>query len=700
MVTSLHSIALPPIAGDDDSLTWDMSIADIPSIDTDDEDDISVTADNRTSLTHHAVAHGRCVVGTLPSLTADDSIITWQTTQFDNQVVAVSSNDDGSVIASATKSHVSLIKGGDGSLLATRQIASEKIRTSSPSPGVVFVSRPPNLTAVPDALVVFCPSESSNTTSDVILISNIDGRELNSLHLNRVREAVQEMSIDALTLSPMQVSSVSGVYVNEETIRFFVAGAGKVVVYDHNVTDMKTVLVVDNLLDLMPGEWRYDNSMEMVIDDYSDTRTYLSIALSNEMGQHEIFWFDTLDLSVSAKYSCNCTIRSFKPVRSCIPEKCVAAVIATKDDVSKIHVVQSVIKGDGIPSKDSDSMILFTIKIADSRTQSVEFATGISKREKSPYAFRFLAKKSSDTENTVVDFDSGEQQETGMVHYLLTNNAFDDAHMLVLKMEEHQSNNMVSSSIHKSLVAVWQFRHVLLKGNIASKENIIEAKECLRRLASSAISGGEKGVEGLVDAATFIMNWPKNHAADSNFVPESRTISIQEVCMALSAMSTCIASVVEVLNTSKVVKLQEMQQKLDERQTALRGLRSIAEVDGLPLTFDDPYLAISSLNDLLNCLVSQGAFKSTERLMKSHWGKNIPSDVVASSVLRIPASADPRSFLPWLCDLILPTLSIGDPMLETIRAWSCGAADTYDEENGSSGLENAIMLLQVSKGRC
>jgi hypothetical protein len=68
---------------------------------------------------------------------------------------------------------------------------------------------------------------------------------------------------------------------------------------------------------------------------------------------------------------------------------------------------------------------------------------------------------------------------------------------------------------------------------------------------------------------------------------------------------------------------------------------------------------------------------------------------VASSVLQIPLCVDPRCFLFWLCDLVLPSLSIGDPLLESIRAWACGAADKYDDENVFLGLDHAIMLLKV-----
>lgn len=679
MAASLHSIPLPPITRDDDSLTWDQSIADIPAIDPDEE---PAPIANRSSLSFHAIAHGKSVVGTLPSL--GDNVIKWQT-NFDHDVVALASNNDGTVTASATKSHVSLIKGCDGTILASRQIASDKSRASSP--GVVFVSRPRQLD-VHDALVVFRPT---NDKSDIILISNIDGSALNSSQLNEVKEAAGEMKIGVLTLPVGSVCSISGVFVNEETIRFFVAGGSTVGVYDYNISEMKSEVVVEDLLGLMPGSWKCIDSVELGIDEKTATGAFPTVAARNEAGKEYICWFNVLDLSLSATHLCQSAITSLKSVKSCNPEQCVAAVYTTTNQSNRIHVVQSLIAGNGKLPNDSESMLLFTIE-ADTNVRSVELASPPTNEEQHSYAFRYMKKFIDDNENTCAEFVAGGQAQAGMVHYLLVNNYFDEAYACINELDALPANDMVSSPIHISLVALWQFRHVLSKGNIASKENIIESKECLRRLVSSAISGGDKGVSGLVSAAKFLMSWPKNQMLRD---ADKRTITVQEVCMVLSAMTTAVTNAVEVLGGSKVMKLQEIKQKLDGRQTALRGLREISDIDRLQITLDDPYLAIGSLTDLMNCLVSQGAFKSVERLMKSQWGKQIPSNVTASSVLHIPVNIDPRSFLPWLCDLILPTLSIGDPLLETIRAWSCGAADKYDEENDLSGLDNAIMLLKV-----
>lgn len=686
---------LPPSPTDDDSLTWDQSIVDIPCVDHDEE---LISVGNRNSLTFHAVAHGRCVVGTSPSL-PNDKTIRWQT-KFDNEIVALDSNNDGSVIASATKTHVSLMKGRDGSILATRQIASDRTRTSSCLPGVVFVSRPARL-AVPDVLVVFRPTDGSveNGRSDIVLISNIHGPTLNSTHLNRVREAAQDMSIDALTIPCLvNISSIAGVYVDEETIRFFLSQKGKLGVYDYNISEKKSALVLDDIFELMPGGWKCNDAIEMCIDDNTEIGTHLLFVACNEAGKSKICWINVLNLSLVAQYLSEFEMTSLKAVRSCIPDKCAAAVFATGSTEPKIYIVQSLVSEDGKTWKDSDSMVLFTID-AKSPVHSLELTSPETTEEKGPYAFRFIGKLKGDGENrTCAEFVSGDQGKAGVAHYLLANNSFDQAFKCVNEQLDQYScnSNMVLSSVNKSLVALWKFRYILSKGNISSKENIVEAKDCLRRLAASAIRGGDQGVDDLVSASQFLMNWPKNQTMnDGDCSPDFTTISIQEVCMAVSAMSTTITCVLEVLGALKAGNLEEMKRKLDDRQAALRCLRSISEVDGLQLTLADPYLAIGSLAELINSLVLNGAFRSVERLMKSEWGKRIPINVVACSVVRIPLCVDPRCFLFWLRDLVLPSLSIGNPLLESIRGWACGAADKYDDENVLLGLDHAIMLLKV-----
>ena len=633
------------------------------------------------------MACGKSVVGTRSSPYDTDnhgceshdsssSSVLWQT-PLESEIMSLSSNQNGSIIAIVTKTHVTLLKGCDGSVLASRLLSSKQQHaTHMMSPSVVFLTRPTALHMGRDALLV-CSGEN------MILISNIDGERLNLLNLNEVQLAASEMSIDALPLPPEDVVCANGVYVDENTIRFFLSGE-RVRVYDYDVEEKSVSVVMEDLVELIPGEWRNDASLEMDI-----TESHLVVAAKDENDRACICWFDVSNLSLVANYLTKSELILMKAVRSYYPEQCAAVAFASieKKEI-KLHVVQSLLR-EG-PSKDADSMVLFTIDV-NSRARSIELASPpvIDQR---PYAFRFLTKL-DDGSNGYFEFVSGDMQHTGKVQCLLADHSFDEAYSCVDEFED-TTNDSIRSPIHKAMVISQQFRHVLSKGNISLKENIIEAKECLRRLASGAVSGGERGVEGLVDASEFVLSWPKNQSF-SNVSAEFETVSVQEVCRALSAMSTTVTSVIEVLSESKIVKLTEMKYKLDERQTALTCLRGVAEVDGLRLNLDDNYLAISSSVDLLHCLVSQGAFKTVERLMKSQWGKRIPPEVLAGSVLRIPIGADPQCFLPWLCDLVLPTLSIGNPMLETIRAWSCGAADKYDEENDITGLDDAIMLLQV-----
>ena len=188
----------------------------------------------------------------------------------------------------------------------------------------------------------------------------------------------------------------------------------------------------------------------------------------------------------------------------------------------------------------------------------------------------------------------------------------------------------------------------------------------------------------------FLLSWPRNQVGESS---DFTVTSLQEVCMALSAMSKTVTGVLEVLSSSKVVKLEEQKRKLDERRIALKALLTVPKLDGTAIAIDDPYLAVGSLAELLNALISQGAFKSVERLQQSEWGNKLSPEVVASSALRIPVSIDPRSYIPWLCDLVIPSLSIGHPLLDYIRAWSCRTADRYDEADTTNGLDSSIAFL-------
>ena len=115
---------------------WDQNVGAIPKLVLPPK---NAVRKNRNSISFHAIAHGHTVVGTLPSWPKmndgdeNGGVVTKWQTSLDNEVVTVASNDDGSVIASATGTHVSLLKGRDGSILATRQIVPVEYNRGRPS---------------------------------------------------------------------------------------------------------------------------------------------------------------------------------------------------------------------------------------------------------------------------------------------------------------------------------------------------------------------------------------------------------------------------------------------------------------------------------------------------------------------------------------------------------------------------------------
>jgi hypothetical protein len=70
---------------------------------------------------------------------------------------------------------------------------------------------------------------------------------------------------------------------------------------------------------------------------------------------------------------------------------------------------------------------------------------------------------------------------------------------------------------------------------------------------------------------------------------------------------------------------------------------------------------------------------------------------IPSSALRIPMDVHPRSFIPWLCDVVIPSVAVGSKLLRQIHSCTVNAADYYDESNDDAvdGIDASIMLLLV-----
>ncbi len=413
----------------------------------------------------------------------------------------------------------------------------------------------------------------------------------------------------------------------------------------------------------------------------------------------------------------------------------VQAVLIPRNEVDKDNTSATTTPKDVVP----DAMILFTLNVDtpnNSYCSSVDLSSvsssivgrntcNINDNKEGAYVFRYLCKSNkcrgndrggnSDAATTKLwEFVPNKYSQLGQVQTLIVCHDFDRVRSLLDQLgdcDECLSGCRISTPITKSFISLIQLQHILSKP-LSKEENVLEAKDCLKLISKSVIlSGGDvKEVKCMCDAAKFLMSWPKNQVryVDVGKEVEKGTgrdvvtmVFVQDVCMALSTVSSAISSVVNVVGSSKSALLEDHRRKLDERIATLKSLITIVpSLEATKVTADDPFLAIETTVGLLHALVSQGAFKLVKRLQNSECGKIALSyhpDAIASSALRIPKSVNPCTFIPWLCDDVFPGLAIGHALLRQIRSFICRLADYYDDQNVAGGLDSSILLLSVRK---
>ena len=289
--------------------------------------------------------------------------------------------------------------------------------------------------------------------------------------------------------------------------------------------------------------------------------------------------------------------------------------------------------------------------------------------------------------------------------------------------------------------------------DVIASSTAAAAKECIRRIANAIVITGGKSegeVECMCNTARFLLSWPMilttNKTRTNNTPSSNECITVVNVRAALSAMSIAMAGVVNVIfsddgpttknkngssssssSNEQVMALREYRHTLDERCTALKVLTIILpSLIDVKVSINDPYLAVSSIQELLFLLVERGAFKLVQKLLRTTIKVNmlprgssssssssstrmvsslLHPDIIAMSVMRIPLTLHPLTFIPWLCDVVIPSLSFGSKILRQIHSWSVNAACYYDDEEnnvsgssrggGGGGIDASVMLLSA-----
>ena len=738
---------LLPAGGEDGDILggggWDSSILQ----DDDFDDGAPSRFSRRPTVSAHAVAAGGTVLGTRGGCSDGGSEVrhaaSWST-PLSSEVVTLDATP--SLVAAATRSEVSLLKASTGEVLATKAIASGGAGGGRAAflPRVHFVREAarvggstddaaeegnggPSGAAEATALAVLCPmGVSPGGPTNVILISNLDGPaldtpegaaealgrvEISSVPFPCISSPEGEEGFDTSERGP--VTDVHAVRVGGLTVRLFArqGGSRAVSVMDYSLADRTCKLLLPDLgrhIESQGGVihredepegcaadvagWEVGNGCLIVSETRSDGST--------QHGRRSLAWIDALSLSVLARHDLpeNSSIVSLASVSSC-HEDCVAAAVVTRDEGvggAKVQLVQSMTTQRGGRCDSRRSMVLFAIGL----DRESEVCPSLSADDDGSYGFLCVSKSGGIADEEEIKswtFRPNDQAVVGEVHRALVAFDYERAAELADRLPAvDDSVSTIDVPFHRSMIGLHQFKH-LLSRDLAS--NAEEARECLRRLVSGAVADS-RGVDSLVEASQYLVCWPGNLHSDrsEDAGGDALTrVTLQQVAAALSAMIQALENASQVISNS--FKVDEQIAKLTEKRAALEALSSIAPSAQTKLVpMDDPHLNAESIVGLLHLLVRQGAFKSVEHIQREFRGKegcqSITPQSLAALALRVPLRISPRSYLPWLCDTVLPALHIGHGLLDGIRGWSCRAADYHDSDG--LGLESSIELLAVS----
>ena len=707
-MASLRNLPLPPATAEEEKAKlvggWDETIGDTKHS--------SSRPWERPSLSSHAMAHGSLVCGIRSSSHGEDWI-TWKTSFAPHRVCRVASNHDGSIVVAATDGGtVSLLRGRDGRVLATRRVYTSE-GTHRPAE-IAFVEGAHRFKSK-DVLIILVPTSDQlvNDASDVnvILVSSIDGERLNDENIESVTEAAKSMSIDALALEVRckDFEALQGSFLGAGTIRFAAGEAdGNVSIHDYNVETKKSVSIRERIEDsVVSDEWTFLTSVGMRLQHYGNENTFLLLCGHSETHM-KLFWYDLVHLNMacdcnlpmSPSYSSSIRPRvlSIEPVTSFSDESALAVAVAMKESANSsggfVEVVQVAAEDTMGLAVLSRPHMVYRIPVKAPAKQSSLQGIGLNVLEISgPYSFRFQTWFGSDQlvcSEFSTQHDRLDSGVIGRIRLLLQQELYDKADELLASNDGALVSSDTFAVFHSSEVALRRLQRLLSSGTIGSKESMEQAQECLRRLIAGAVSSDETGQRHLLEAADSVSSWP----SDEN---SHRKPFIAEYSMALSALITAIDTALTTATAELVTQLESKKRELEDRLSAMKCIEALVETDSTEIQLGSPFLLARSSSDLFVVLMDEGFFSVAEKFWRSEWGKELTAETLASSILGLTSAQDPRAYATLLADAVFPSLAINHEAVPLIRSWACRCADAFDEdETNEYGLEASIFLLKVS----
>ena len=563
----------------------------------------------------------------------------------------------------------------------------------------------------------------------IIMVSNILGKDLNHSDDFRWADASRKMILKTVTLRNNENDiSLNASCFCQGKIRCFINDTTHNMISVHDIDTNNTS--GNNELILVKGvlsENASNNNIHFIRLGEENLDLVVLLKENNKC----ITWYDTTSLEVVGTYTIpdtdgRDTIFDMTPVHSIHIENATTIIsMALSMQTSSgfgIQILQSYIMkiehdvdvSTSPPKKEGDSNkrfkrsssiqlskphIVYNLPLSTTSLSDIRLCSlSNTKSRTSPYSIRYSLLHTNNGRIEYYEFCPQDADIVGKFRYFISEEKFDQA-------DELLSNNSISTkennTMHGSEVALGKFRQLLKSTTMKNHENkdssssvlmmMSQAKECLRRLATGAVSGGKESY--LLQASQELRQWPSN----------ASNLKIQDVQIALSAMSKTISSLIVSITPNQKSTFQQELKQIQKQINALECIQNaLSSNNSTNIYLSPPFSSVKSPVDVFRICVSQGYLTVAEKVRKSlsslSASEDITAEHIASSILNISSNLDPRQYTFWIRDAVIPELnSVNHPIMEDIRSWACRMADDFDDPANSEKFDigSSIHLLQV-----
>jgi hypothetical protein len=582
--------------------------------------------------------------------------VLWRRSFHPHLVKRVACNTARSIVAATMDNGtVSILKGMDGTVLATRRIGSCGLAAELS----FCVAKEEGEGENEKDTLIIQPQEEE---APILLVSAMNGSALNSEDPDIVSDAARNMVIHAIPIKD-DIRQLRGFATTKQDIRFLtVNGNGCLGVWDYHLPS-KSLVKVSHEVELQQEE-SFDSSVTLILQT-SNSHRYLVVGASSSSST-KLYWMNVETWKVAGLYVLPSPTRlvALEAVTSCQPNNCVAVVVVTKYH-SKLQtkILQASLNPDNSGGI-GDFHPVYHIPVP----ATVKLLAVTSLEEENPYSFRCLTLNEKDTLNCH-DFLTEQESVIGSLRLHVANQEFDSAQALVESIGKAALMEDPFAQFHPSEIALRKLQYLLLSDKNNIEDSMNQSKECLVQLSIGYSHPHGKTL--LLTAAELILKWPSFGG-----------VPLGDIIKALSAM-------IQMLTGKSDAK--HILEKLNEKLVAMNYLTSILSSKEIPLS--SKYTSLANVGDVFSMLLQEEYFLAAQQLLQQFLGGPLLQlpHVVSSCLSSLKETQNPRHYANLL-RFLLSRLSINHELLPPLQAWACRTADKLEQ---SGKLQDAIFVLEV-----